>query len=130
MPAGSRCASRRCRHGRRAHFAEAAEIAETPISVARAAYWQGRAAEALGEADERQGAIYERAALQPIAYYGQLARARLGEASLPLRAPRRLDGAARAAFDDRLCVRALRLLRGRLAQGARAAALHRRRRAA
>ncbi len=30
------------------HFAEAGRIAETPISLARAAYWQGRAAEALG----------------------------------------------------------------------------------
>ncbi|HEX8374574.1 MAG TPA: lytic transglycosylase domain-containing protein, partial [Geminicoccaceae bacterium] len=91
------------------HFAAASAIAETPISLARAAYWQGRAAEALGRADETK-AHYERAALQPIAYYGQLARARLGQASLPLRVAPVLDGTARAAFDDRLCIRALRLL--------------------
>ena len=30
------------------HFADAAKIAERPISVARTAYWQGRAAEAAG----------------------------------------------------------------------------------
>ncbi|MFC5557411.1 transglycosylase SLT domain-containing protein [Methylobacterium iners] len=91
------------------HFAEAAAIAETPISLARAAYWQGRAAEALGRPEETK-AHYERAALQPIAYYGQLARAKLGQSSLPLRVAPVLDGAARAAFDDRLCIRALRLL--------------------
>ncbi|MBX9930682.1 MAG: lytic transglycosylase domain-containing protein [Methylobacterium sp.] len=91
------------------HFAAAATIAETPISQARAAYWQGRAAEALGGLDGAKP-FYQRAALQPIAYYGQLARAKLGEASLPLRSVVPLDSAARAAFDDRLCIRALRLL--------------------
>ncbi|NEL11420.1 lytic transglycosylase domain-containing protein, partial [Escherichia coli] len=66
------------------HFAQVAAIAESPISVARAAYWQGRAAEALGQAEEAKR-FYEKAALQPIAYYGQVARARLGQTSLPLR---------------------------------------------
>jgi soluble lytic murein transglycosylase len=67
-----------------AHFEAAAAIAETPVSVTRAAYWQGRAAEALGKADLAREA-YERAAEHPIAYYGQLARARLGLRDLPLR---------------------------------------------
>ncbi|MEJ1938680.1 hypothetical protein WDZ92_51445, partial [Nostoc sp. NIES-2111] len=31
------------------HFARAAEVATTPISIARAAYWQGRAAEGTGQ---------------------------------------------------------------------------------
>jgi soluble lytic murein transglycosylase len=66
------------------HFNEAAGHAETPISVARAAYWQGRAFEAVGKADEAKAA-YERAAAHPVAYYGQLARARLGLPDLPLR---------------------------------------------
>ena len=91
------------------HFAKAGEIAETPISVARAAYWQGRAAEALGKADEAK-TFYERAAAQPIAYYGQLAGARLGRGSLPLRRAASLDPAARTAFENRLFVRTLRLL--------------------
>jgi soluble lytic murein transglycosylase len=66
------------------HFAEAAAIAETPISVARALYWQGRASEALGrEAEARD--LYARAGEHPVAYYGQLARARLGLADLPVR---------------------------------------------
>lgn len=91
------------------HFAQAARVAETPISLARAAYWQGRAAEAAGKAAEAK-AFYERAALQPIAYYGQLARAKLGQNSLPLRTAAALSPTARAAFDDRLFVRGLKLL--------------------
>ncbi|NEU12141.1 transglycosylase SLT domain-containing protein [Methylobacterium sp. BTF04] len=91
------------------HFALAAAIAETPISLARVAYWQGRAAEASGQAEEAK-TFYERASLQPIAYYGQLARAKLGRSSLSLRTLTELDPAAHAAFDDRLYVRALRML--------------------
>jgi soluble lytic murein transglycosylase len=66
------------------HFTDAAKLAETPISVARAGYWEGRAAEALGKTELAQAA-YERAAEHPVAYYGQLARARLGLPDLPLR---------------------------------------------
>lgn len=66
------------------HFSEAARHAETPISVSRAAYWQGRAFEGIGKAEEARAA-YERAAEHPVAYYGQLARARLGLPDLPLR---------------------------------------------
>lgn len=91
------------------HFASAAAIAETPISLARAAYWQGRAAEAQGQAEAAK-TFYERASLQPIAYYGQLARAKLGRSSLSLRTIPMLDAAAQAAFDDRLYVRGLRML--------------------
>lgn len=66
------------------HFDAAATIAETPISVARAAYWQGRAYEELGKPDEAKAA-FGKAAEQPVAYYGQLARAKLGLSGLPLR---------------------------------------------
>jgi soluble lytic murein transglycosylase len=75
-------------------FASAAEAAENPLSVARAAYWQGRAAEAMGDA-EGSKTFYARAAGVPIAYYGQLAAQRLGESRLVFRAP------AAAAEGDR-----------------------------
>ncbi len=91
------------------HFAQAAGAAETPISIARAAYWQGRAADTLGEAESAR-AFYVRAATQPVAYYGQLARARLGAPDLTLRPTATLDPAAREAFEARLPLRALRLL--------------------
>ncbi len=67
-------------------FAIAAEAAENPLSVARATYWQGRAAEAMG-ASEAAKTFYARAASVPIAYYGQLAAQRLGETRLAFRAP-------------------------------------------
>jgi soluble lytic murein transglycosylase len=67
-------------------FAAASAIAETPLSIARAAYWQGRAAEAMGQGEEARR-FFERAALHPIAYYGQLAARRLGRAEIALRAP-------------------------------------------
>lgn len=66
------------------HFDAAAAIAETPISASRAAYWRGRAYEELGKTEEAK-ASFGKAAEQPIAYYGQLARAKLGLAGLPLR---------------------------------------------
>ena len=67
-----------------AHFKTAGEIAEAPISLARAAYWEGRAAEALGRKEEAEAAL-RRAAEHPVVYYGQLARARLGLSGTPLR---------------------------------------------
>lgn len=91
------------------HFAEAARIAETPISVARAAYWQGRAAEAAGGGEEARQ-HYEKAAQHAITYYGQLARARLGYTNLPLRVASEADVEARAAFDRSTPVQAIRLL--------------------
>ncbi len=60
-----------------AHFARIAEGVSNPITLARSHYWQGRAAEALGHGPEAR-ADYEAAARYPTAYYGQLARARLG----------------------------------------------------
>ena len=63
-------------------FALAAEAAENPLSVARAAYWQGRAAEAAMGDSETAKTFYARAAAVPIAYYGQLAAQRLGEERL------------------------------------------------
>ena len=41
-------------------FALAAEAAENPLSVARAAYWQGRAAEAMGDSEASQGFLRAR----------------------------------------------------------------------
>ncbi len=63
--------------GAMGHFAAIAQATVHPTGLARAAYWQGRAADALGRRDEARS-HYERAARYPTAYYGQLARARLG----------------------------------------------------
>jgi soluble lytic murein transglycosylase len=68
------------------HFAAASAIAQTPLSIARAAYWRGRAAEQAGREDVARP-FYERAAAFPIAYYGQLAAQKLHAPALALRAP-------------------------------------------
>ena len=67
------------------HFSLVDEGATDPIVVARAAYWRGRAAEAAGHLGEMR-AQYEAAARYPTAFYGQLARARLGLGDVTLRA--------------------------------------------
>jgi soluble lytic murein transglycosylase len=68
------------------HFANAAQFATTPLSISRAAYWRGRAAEALGDAGDADRR-YRRAAAYPNAYYGQLAAERLKSPAPFLPAP-------------------------------------------
>ena len=88
------------------HFANAAKIAAKPISVARIAYWQGRAAEALGAQDEARG-FYEKAAGYSITYYGQLARARLGLPEVQLRT---VESGGRSGFEPLAVARAVKRL--------------------
>ncbi len=66
------------------HFEKLAAIAQRPHSVARANYWLGRVAEAEGKDGKT---FYARAAAFPETYYGQLARAKLGDEPVILRAP-------------------------------------------
>ena len=74
----------------RAHFAHIDDGASNPIVLARANYWRGRAAEAIGAKDEMR-ASFEAAARYPTAYYGQLARAKLGLDKIELRLPLQPD---------------------------------------
>src|SRR6516165_7739686 len=69
-----------------AHFAEVGQGTSNPITLARAYYWQGRAADALGKTNDAR-ALYEMAARYSTAYYGQLARARLGLKDIVMRLP-------------------------------------------
>jgi soluble lytic murein transglycosylase len=65
------------------HFARIGVGSANPTALARAGYWQGRAAEAAGRTQEARAA-YGRAAEQSTSYYGQLARAKLGLPQLEL----------------------------------------------
>jgi soluble lytic murein transglycosylase len=68
------------------HFSSIDEGSANPIALSRAHYWRGRAAEAMGAtADMRLS--YQAAARYSTAYYGQLARAKLGLDRIELRAP-------------------------------------------
>ena len=68
------------------HLARAARLAETPLSVSRIAYWQGRTAEAAGETEKAE-ASYRRAAEHGSTFYGQLARQMLGISTTPVSEP-------------------------------------------
>ena len=81
------------------HFAHIDDGATNPIVLARANYWRGRAAEALGQTDAMR-AGYEAAARYPTAYYGQLARARLGRDQIELRMPSPVLASADASATD------------------------------
>ncbi|MEA2886547.1 MAG: soluble lytic murein transglycosylase, partial [Bradyrhizobium sp.] len=59
------------------HFARIGVGSVNPTALARAGYWQGRAAEAAGRTQDARRA-YASAAEQSTSYYGQLARAKLG----------------------------------------------------
>jgi soluble lytic murein transglycosylase len=86
------------------HFARIGVGSVNPTALARAGYWQGRAAEAAGRAQEARAA-YTRAAEQSTSYYGQLARAKLGLPQIDL------NGAPRGRGAERLeVVRAAQLL--------------------
>ncbi len=88
------------------HFARIGIGSVNPTTLARAGYWQGRAAEAAGLVQQAR-ASYGAAAAQSTSYYGQLARAKLGLPQIQLNgAP-----AARGRGIERLeVVRAVQLL--------------------
>ncbi len=89
------------------HFARIAEIADGPISRARAHYWLGRAAEAGGPGSAEEH--YQRAAGYGTTFYGQLAAQKVGLTSINVAypAPSRID---RLAFASREAVSAIRRL--------------------
>lgn len=89
------------------HFARVGEGTNNPITLARGEYWQGRAAEALGN-NSAARTHYQAAAQYSTAYYGQIARARLGLSDLGLRRPP--DSTHHAQLMNLEVVRAVQLL--------------------
>jgi len=85
------------------HFGQLHANVSTPISSGRAAYWAGRAAEALGNDDDARE-WYARGAVFQTTFYGQLAAARIGAKTITLPEPAMPDATARAAFaaDDKV----------------------------
>jgi soluble lytic murein transglycosylase len=83
----------------RAHFAHIDDGQVNPIVLARANYWRGRAAEAIGDNDAMR-TCYEAAARHPTAYYGQLARAKLGLDAIELQPPLLPDPANAIGLSD------------------------------
>jgi soluble lytic murein transglycosylase len=92
------------------HFRRLEGGVTSPISLARAHYWQGRSLEALGDQGQARAA-YDAASRYPNTYYGQLATRRaqgdIARITLP---PQIISPQARQRFNDDRRVRALRLL--------------------
>src|SRR5262249_24047646 len=68
-----------------AHFARIQDVSIHPTSLARSHYWLGRAAE-VARRPVQARTEYQAAARSLAAYYGQLARARVGLGTLALAA--------------------------------------------
>ncbi len=90
-------------------FAHIPEGTKNPHAVSRGDYWQGRAAEAMGEKAKARR-FYEAAAQYTITYYGQLARARLGLRELGLRGPPKFTKVQQKQLGNLEIVRAAKLL--------------------
>jgi soluble lytic murein transglycosylase len=92
-----------------AYFAHIGEGTTNPYGLARGGYWQGRAAEALGQHAQAK-AYYEAAAHYSATYYGQLARAKLGLTDLGLHGPPPLTPAEKQHIANFEIVRAAEIL--------------------
>ncbi|HEY6860955.1 MAG TPA: lytic transglycosylase domain-containing protein [Pseudolabrys sp.] len=91
------------------HFAHIVEGTENPHALARGGYWQGRAAEAMGQQAQAK-AFYETAGQYTATYYGQLARARLGLKDLGLRGPPAFTPQEQSVLSNLEVVRAAEIL--------------------
>ena len=89
------------------HFARIAQIAEGPISLARAYYWLGRTAEAGAPGDAEL--YYRKAAIHGTTFYGQLAAEQIGNKELNVDYPEP-SAADRDMFERREVVHAIRRL--------------------
>ncbi|MDI7921295.1 lytic transglycosylase domain-containing protein [Ferirhizobium litorale] len=86
------------------HFRMILAVSDRPISVSRAWYWLGRAADAGGPGDARE--FYSKAATHASTFYGQLAAAKLKRAALSVAYPTP-SAADRDRFQSREAVQAI-----------------------
>jgi soluble lytic murein transglycosylase len=91
------------------HFRKLQAIGQSPITVSRALYWRGRAAEAMGDPVNAQ-LFYADGARYQTAFYGQLAAAKAGETMLSLGKDPEITAADRSRFEDREPIRAARMM--------------------
>ncbi len=92
------------------HFEKVYDSVSRPVSLARGAYWTGRAAEYLGRPDIAEE-WYLRAGAYPTTYYGQLAISRLKEGAIPqLPQDPTPTPSERRAFEESDLTQAVRLL--------------------
>ena len=91
------------------HFARVNAAGATPITLSRALYWRGRAAEAAGDKAKAK-AFWTEGAKYYTAFYGQLSAQKIGRQELTLTSDPVPTAADRARFEGRDLVRAARML--------------------
>lgn len=91
------------------HFRNLEQNVKSPVSKARAAYWRGRAAEAMGDTARAQ-AFYEDGAQHITTFYGQLSAEKAGRRTLVLTPDPKPTAADVADFETNELTQALRLL--------------------
>jgi len=91
------------------HFARLQAIGSSPITLGRAYYWRGRAAEAMGDPVNAQ-LFYADAAHYPTVFYGQLGAAKAGLTEINIGKDPVITSADRVRFEDRESIRAARLM--------------------
>lgn len=91
------------------HFAAIEAAGGSPITMARAHYWQGRAAEALGATAAAQG-YYAQGAKHLTTFYGQLAAEKIGMKTLDLGKDPVPTAEERVRFEGREPIKAARML--------------------
>ena len=91
------------------HFAKLQGIGASPITVSRALYWRGRAADAMGDPVNAQ-LFYADGARYFTAFYGQLAAAKAGLTTISLGKDPEITAADRSRFEDREPIRAARMM--------------------
>jgi soluble lytic murein transglycosylase len=91
------------------HFANLAAAGVSPITQGRALYWQGRAAEALGDKAAAQ-AFYLQGSKYITVFYGQLAAEKAGIRQVVLEKDPVITQADRSRFEGREVVRAAKML--------------------
>jgi soluble lytic murein transglycosylase len=91
------------------HFANISVDTNNPHALARGGYWQGRAAEAMGQHAQAK-AFYDAASQYTATYYGQLARGRLGLPDIGLRGPPTFTAEEQTLLGNLEIVRAAEIL--------------------
>ena len=91
------------------HFAKIETVVSSPISISRAYYWRGRAAEARGDT-AAANRFWTEGAQYYTAFYGQLSAEKIGQRELTLGVDPTPSATDRSNFEARELIRAARMI--------------------
>jgi len=91
------------------HFAKIETVVTSPISISRAYYWRGRAAEARGDTAGAQRS-WSQGAQYYTAFYGQLSAEKIGQRQLTIGVDPTPSASDRSTFEGRDLIRAARMI--------------------